>query len=152
MIEIELVMQAVKADDHEQELVAEYLAQAIGYCEAYCNRKFYADPATKQADFIEALNDLEVAINTRDTQLSVSKFEFGSAIIRDAFDSKHAEIKSRCHGVVIDSNLRAAIMKQTGYLFRRRQEGSEIPVEVGRILDAYVWPGDLAGNHCYGGS
>ena len=147
MIESNILQQHLKADPHELELAHTYLNQAIAMCEGYCNRRFYATQPEADADLLTALVDARNLRAWRDAQTDIAaEFDADCQMIRDSYIVRIGAIKARIVGMPINRAIEGAILKQTGYLFTRRQEGAELPVEVKRILDPYVWPGDLAGS------
>jgi hypothetical protein len=149
MIPSNILLQHLKADPHELELAQTYLAQAIGMCEGHCNRRFYATQDDANEDLIVALADMRNLRAWRDAQTDIAtEFDFAAdrQMIEDNYIIRRAAIKARISGMVVNHAIEGAILKQTGYLFTRRQEGAELPLEVKRILEPYVWPGDLAGS------
>jgi len=154
MIDLALAIQHLKADPGaEDDLIAQYLASAVSACENYCNRKFYLDDATWYADYVLALNDLVTAQEERDAAFEATTSCSLRSITEDRYNSKRAKILQRCHGLVVDDTIRAAILMMLGHFYRNRQEvvvgqssgATQLPAGARRILEPYLWIGDLGG-------
>lgn len=154
MLDIELVLQHIKADaeDIEAALIEQYLASAVSSCENYCNRRIYADIDAKNDDYGVALSDLEAAHTERDAVLNVSEnCDVREAAINRYNQKKHA-VKRRLVGVVLDDTISAAILMMVGHFYRNRQEVvvtqgnvAQIPAGAKRLLEPYLWVGNLGG-------
>lgn len=155
MIEHQLVMQHLKADpeDIEFELIEQYVASAVSICEGYCNRKFYATNTARIADRILALADLEMARDQRDTDLEVAGNDGDMwRMTMDGYIQALGNVRARYNGVLVDDTIRAAILLTVGHLYRNRQDvvmgqqgnAQMLPVGAQRILQPYLWIGDLA--------
>lgn len=159
IIEIELAIQHVKADDEavEDPLFAMYLASAQSICEGYCNRYFYEDDTARYIAFDEGLVELTAARDEWDAAVATEP----TWDVLDSYGSRYIEKRGaalkKVNGCVADAAIKAAILMTFGHLYRNRQDvviGSvsavHVPVGAQRILQPYLWIGDLAGN--YGGS
>lgn len=154
-IDIDLVRQHLKvdADDAEDELIEQYIESAVAICEGYCNRKFYQDAEALAEDRSGAKTELVQAKSARDAELEDTEDCDVQRMIRDAWISTRAAILARYNGVVQDANIVAAILLVIGRLYRVRQDVAagqnatavQIPEGARRILEPYVWIGDLGG-------
>lgn len=159
IIEIELAVQHVKADDEaiEDPLFAMYLASAQSICEGYCNRNFYEDDDTRYAAFDDGLVALQAARDEWDATVAASPtWDMLDAYANRYIEKRGAALKM-VNGCVADAAIKAAILMTFGHLYRNRQDvviGNvsvvHVPVGAQRILQPYLHIGDLTGN--YGGS
>ncbi|HEY8355633.1 MAG TPA: head-tail connector protein [Methylophilaceae bacterium] len=157
MIDLVLARQHLKIDEDdttEDALVTQYIKSAVSACEAYCNRKFYATQGELDADYIVAKAKLDEVLAARDAELEgVTDCEKRSIII-DYYNSRRAACLRRIHGIVVDDTILAAILMMLGHFYRNRQEvvvaqysgATQLPAGAKRILEPYVWIGDLGGD------
>lgn len=155
MIDIDVIRQHLKLDegDIEDDLLAQYTASAVRTCETYCNRVFYADEAAREAGRDKAWDDLLQARVDRDTARDLAEDDCRLlGIIEDTYNSAVADCLSRTHGVIVDDTIRAAILMTIGHFYRNRQNVvvganvAQIPMDAERILQPYLWIGDIAGD------
>lgn len=144
-IDLTLARKHLKADaeDIEDSLITQYIASATSICENYCNRKFYDDLETLAEARIQARTDMASAIEARDTALDDTDSCEMQKMIMDEFVSVSAGISQRANGIVIDGNITAAILLTLGRLYFVREDSTEVPVAAMRILQPYLWIGDL---------
>ena len=155
MIDLDLAREHLKADneDVEDDLIQQYIASAQSACEGYCNRKFYVDETARAADYIVALAELEAAKEARDTALEDTEDCDVQGVINNKWLQARGNCLARCNGVVIDSTITAAMLLMLGHFYRNRQEvvagqysgATQIPAGAKRILEPYLWIGDLGG-------
>lgn len=154
-LDIALVRQHLKADDEDVEdtLIDQYIASAVSICEGYCNRKFYSTDDALVADRVVALAALEAAKEVRDTQLAASDDSDVQGVVYNTWLATRGACLARCNGVVVDSTITAAIFLTIGRLYRVRQDVAagqnaaavQMPEGARRILEPYLWVGDLGG-------
>lgn len=154
-IDLDLARQHLKADpeDIEDDLIEQYIASAKSACEGYCNRKFYESETARAADYTLALAELEVAKEARDTALAASDDCDVQNIVNNAWISARGNCLARCNGVVIDDTITAAMLMMLGHFYRNREEvvvgqysgATQLPAGAKRILEPYLWIGDLGG-------
>ena len=154
MIEPALALQHLKSDneDIEEDLLANYIASAVSICEGYCVRKFYESQTKKDADFDTAMLDLVAAREERDTAIQASTEDCVTKLLIERYISQRSAIQQRANGIVVNQAIKAAILLTLGHLYRNRQDvitgqnagATKLPVGAERILQPYVWPGDLA--------
>lgn len=155
MIDLELAREHLKADDEEVEdtLIETYIAGAVGACEGYCNRKFYEDNAARLADRVLALEGLDEAIEYRNTALAAATNCEVRNVIENDYIAARGKLLQRLNGIVINPTITAAILMMLGHFYRNRQEvvvaqysgATQLPAGAKRILEPYLWIGDLAG-------
>ncbi len=154
MIDLELAREHLKADEEgvEDDLIEQYIASAVSACEGYCNRKFYNDETARAADYTVALADMQTAITARDTALAAATNDEVKNIVNNDYIAKRGSVLARCNGVVIDDTIIAAILLMLGHFYKNRQEvvvsqnnATPLPAGAQRILQPYLWIGDLAG-------
>lgn len=154
MIDNDVIRQHLKLDDGdiEDDLLAQYIASAVSTCESYCNRKFYADAEEREAGRDEAWDDLLAARVARDTALDLAGDDCAlQGIISDTYNNAVADCLRRTYGIVVDDTIRAAILMTIGHFYRNRQNVvvgasvAQMPEGAMRILQPYLWIGDLAG-------
>ena len=155
VIDIELVRQHLKADDEDVEttLIQQYINSAVTICESYCNRRFYQDADALAEDRALALAELEAAKEQRDTDLDASDDCDVQSVIVDAWFAARGKCLARLNGIVVDDSIMAAILIVIGRLYRVRQDvatgqnasGVQVPEGARRILEPYLWLGDLGG-------
>lgn len=156
MIDLVLAREHLKADDEDVEdgLIERYIASAKSACEGYCNRKFYEDETTRAADYIAALAELKAAKEARDAALAATDDCDVQNIVNNTWISARANCMARCNGVVIDDTITAAMLMMLGHFYRNREEvvvgqysgASQLPAGAKRILEPYLWIGDLGGD------
>ena len=154
-LDINLVRQHLKADDEdiEEALIEQYMASAVSVCESYCNRKFYEDADALAADRTAALADMATAKETRDTDLEATDDCDVQNVINNTWISARAACLARTNGIVVDDTIKAAILMTIGRLYRVRQDVAtgqgasavQVPEGARRILEPYLWIGDLGG-------
>ena len=153
-IDLDLARQHLKADpeDIEDDLIEQYIASAISACEGFCNRKFYQDAATKDSDYAAAMEVMQEAIDTRDAALADATNVEIRSIINNNFAVKRGSVLARCNGIVVDDTVTAAILLMLGHFYKNRQEvvvsqasATQLPAGAKRILEPYLWIGDLGG-------
>lgn len=159
IIEIELAIQHVKADDEavEDPLFAMYLESAQSICEGYCNRHFYEDDTARFVAFDEGMGALTAAREEWDTTVAASPtWDMLDAYANRYIEKRGAALKM-VNGCVADAAIKAAILMTFGHLYRNRQDvvignvsAVHVPVGAQRILQPYLHIGNLTGN--YGGS
>jgi hypothetical protein len=154
MLDLALVRVHLKADeeDIEDALLEQYLASAITICEGYCNRRFYEDAAQASADYTQAKADYTAMVAARTAELEgVTDCDLRNMIV-DNYIQKFGAIKGRMNGIVVNETIRAAILFMVGHLYVNREEvvvgqyagATQIPAGARRILEPYLWIGDLA--------
>ena len=150
-----MIDQHLKRDGEtvDAELVEEYFRNAVSTCEAFCNRKFYNDASEQRADFDQALLDYGSAhedwVAARD---NVTDYDL-IGIYNDRLVSARADMLHRCNGKVVDGNMRAAILLVLGHYYENRANNEtgqgavaiELPTNARRILEPYLWIGNLGG-------
>ena len=154
IIEMPVALAHVKADDEDVEdpLFAFYLDSAQSICEGYCNRNFYEDDIARFAAFDDGLVALTAATTERDAALDIHE----SCELRNAIADRYIERRGAAlravNGCVADGTIKAAILMTFGHLYRNRQDNIvgqlsavQLPVGAQRILQPYLWIGDLAG-------
>lgn len=147
IIERALALQHVKSDaeDVEDPLVDFYIEAAGSICEGYCNRHFYEDDAARYLAFDEGLVKLAEARDTRDAALDIHT----ACDIRDAIANRYIEEQGAAlkmvNGCVADGNIKAAILMTFGFLYRQRPDVPAVPTHAMRILQPYLWIGNLVG-------
>jgi hypothetical protein len=155
IIEIELAIQHVKADDEaiEDPLFALYLDSAQSICEGYCNRNFYEDANTRYAAFDDGLVALAVARDEWDAAVATEPTWDLLDAYASRYNEKRGDALKMVNGCVADGAIKAAILMTFGHLYRNRQDvvignvsASQVPVGAQRILQPYLHIGDLAGN------
>jgi hypothetical protein len=157
MIDLALARQHLKIDEGdttEDALVTQYIDSATSACEGYCNRKFYASVTEWRDDYTAAMTALDNARTARDTALEGVTDCGTRSIITDRYNSQRAACLRRIHGIVVDGTIRAAILMVLGHFYRNRQEvvvaqysgATQIPAGAKRILEPYLWIGDLGGD------
>ena len=151
----EMIDQHLRRDGEivDAELVAEYFRNAVSTCEAYCNRKFYQDADEQRADFDQALLDYGFAheeyTNARDATTDCDVL----GVLSDRLISARADMKHRCNGKVVDGTMRAAILLTLGHFYENRADNEtgqgataiQLPTGARRILEPYLWIGDIGG-------
>lgn len=149
--DIDTARKFLKADGPDDDVITNMLPQAQSICEGYCNRRFYADAETAEADFIEALTDRADALANRATLLTSHTDAGTQKLIRDHYIEVLGRIKQRCNGIAIDGLIEAAIYLTLGHLYINREDNVvsgnnavQVPVGAQRILQPYLWIGDLA--------
>lgn len=146
---------ALKADPgYEDDLIEQYFKQAVSVCEDYCNRVFYKDTAEQYADYSVALVDFANAKDERDDALELAgdNQELRNIAI-DRYIIKRAAVKRRLYGIVANNTIIGAVYMMLGHFYKNRQEvvvsqysgATQLPAGAKRILEPYLWPGDLAG-------
>lgn len=155
MIDLILARQHLKADNEavEDDLIEQYIASATSACEGYCNRKFYETLQQKTDDYPVALADLQNAIDARDTAIEAATNDEVKSVITNDYIAKRGAVLARCNGVVIDDTITAAILMMLGHFYCNRQEvvvsqysgATQLPAGAKRILEPYLWVGDLGG-------
>lgn len=147
----------LKADGNDDTTITMLMAGARSICEGYCNRVFFDDQAAADADFIEALTDRADVLAAKSTQLATVTGTTADdmatrGIITDHFANMLARIQGRVNGVVIDGSIEAAMFLTLGHLYINREDNVvsganavQLPVGAQRILQPYLWIGDLAG-------
>lgn len=155
MIDMPLALQHLKADGEtvEADLIEQYILSAKVICEGYCNRKFYADQAARDADSLLALDELKVVIAEYvAARADATDCELLS-VVTDQYIQKRGAIKARLNGLPVDDAVIAAMLFTLGHLYRNRQEvvaghqgaaAVQVPAAARRILEPYLWLGDLA--------
>ena len=157
MIDLALARQHLKIDEGdttEDTLVTQYINSATSACEGYCNRKFYATQDALDIDYAAARTALDDARTARDTALEGVTDCDTRSIITDRYNSQRAACLRRIHGIVVDDTIRAAILMMLGHFYRNRQEvvvaqysgATQLPAGAKRILEPYLWVGDLGGD------
>lgn len=154
MIDLTLAREHLKADDEDIEdaLIQQYIDSAVSICENFCNRKFYEDAASQLTDFDLALTELSAARDTLNTLITDNDDELMVGIYNDRYIRQRANALFRINGLVIDNTITAAVLMLLGHLYRNRQEvvvgqvnALHVPIGARRILEPYLWIGDLAG-------
>lgn len=154
MIDEAVIRQHLKLDegDIEDALLAQYIASAVSACESYCNRVFYADEDARAAGREQAWDFLLAARVARDDALVLAGEDCElQAIIGDQYRNVVADCLRRTHGTLVDDTIRAAILMTVGHFYRNRQNvvvgvtAVQVPMDAERILQPYVWVGELAG-------
>ncbi len=157
-ISIESARAFLKADGDDDDLIIEQIAQAQSICEGYCNRKFYDDQQSMMDDFSLALTDrTDQALARTNALAAVTGTDDDSiatrALITGHYTQVMARISQRTHGIVVDGSIRAAIMLTLGHLYINREDNLstgnnvvQVPVGAQRVLQPYLWIGDLADN------
>lgn len=158
MIELDLtlVRAHLKADaiDAEDDLLTQYVESAVSICEDYCNRNFYEDDAELDAAWLEGIGDLEAAEATYAEIASDDDFsDTAKAAARDRYIERQGTACRKVNGKVATPTVRAAILMTVGHLYKNRQSvvvgqmnATEVPQSARRILEPYLWIGDLAGS------
>jgi len=155
IIEIELAIQHVKADDEavEDPLFALYLDSALSICQGYCNRNFYEDDVTRYQAFDEGLVELTACREEWDAVVATSPTWDLLDAYSERYNEKRGQALRKVNGCVADGAVKAAILMTFGHLYRNRQDvvvgnmtASQLPVGAQRILQPYLHIGDLAGN------
>jgi hypothetical protein len=154
-IDLALVRQHLKADDEdvEDELIQQYIESAVSICESYCNRKFYDTEAKLDEDQALAITELAAAKASRNAGIEATENGEVLTIIGNTWFRKYASILARCNGVVVDGTIMAAILMTVGRLYKVRQDvaagqsvsGVQMPEGARRILEPYLWIGELGG-------
>lgn len=151
----EMIDQHLRRDGEtiDAELVAEYFRNAVSTCEAYCNRKFYQDADEAKADFDQALLDYGFAHEEYTDARDATTDNDIIGIYNDKLISARADMKHRCNGKVVDGTMRAAILLTVGHFYENRADNEtgqgataiQLPTGARRILEPYVWIGDIGG-------
>lgn len=147
----------LKADDDADGLIASMLLGARSICEGYCNRKFYDDQETADADFTQALTDMAAAVTAETAALATYKQDYVTTrLIQQRYFTVFAGISQRMHGIVIDDSMDAAILMTLGHLYVNREDNIvsgnnavQLPVGAQRILQPKLWIGDLVATNPY---
>ena len=155
MIDLTLALEHLKADNEPREtaLIETYIAGAVSACEGYCNRKFYETESEKDADYAVAKIDLVAAQEARKTGLADTDDAELINIVNDQYISRRAAVLKRMNGIVVDGTIMAAMLMMLGHFYKNRQEvvvaqysgATQLPAGARRILEPYLWIGDLAG-------
>jgi hypothetical protein len=148
MIDLVLARKHLKIDEGdttEDALVTQYIKSATSACEGYCNRKFYASFTEWRDDYTAAMTALDDARTARDTALEGVTDCGTRSIITDRYNSQRAACLRRIHGIVVDDTIRAAILMMLGH-FYRNSGATQLPAGAKRILEPYLWIGDLGGD------
>lgn len=153
MIDLPLVRVHLKADpeDIEDDLITQYIESAVSICEGYCNRKFYADSATQRAGMDEALVELADLHLWWEGVMVEEHTPLERHMLDDQRISRYAAIRRKAQGIIIDGTIKAAILLTVGHLYANRQDVvvgtgpvNQLPVGAKRMLEPYLWIGDLA--------
>lgn len=153
MIDLPLVRVHLKADpeDIEDALITQYIESAVSICEGYCNRKFYADSTAQSAGMDEALVELADLRLWWEGVVAEEHTPFERHMLDDQRISRYAAIRRKAQGIVIDGTIKAAILLTVGHLYANRQDVvvgtgpvNQLPVGAKRMLEPYLWIGDLA--------
>ena len=154
IIEMPVALAHVKADDEDVEdpLFAFYLDSAQSICEGYCYRNFYEDDTARFLAFDEGLVALTAARTTLDAAAATEpSWELWRAHTNRYIEDRGAALRA-INGCVADGTIKAAILLTFGHLYRNRQDNIvgqlsavQLPVGAQRILQPYLWIGDLAG-------
>lgn len=154
IIERDIAIQHIKSDGEpeEDDLIDLYLESALSICEGYCNRHFYEDDTARFLAFDEGLVALSAAGTWRDDALALHTALDMRAAIADSYMERRGAALRKVNGCVADGAVRAAILLTFGHLYRNRQDNIvgnvnavQLPVNAQRILEPYLWIGDLAG-------
>lgn len=146
-IDLALARVQLKADneDIEDALITGIIASAQSICEGYCNRKFYESEDDRSADFTQALADRTALITARDALLEPIEDDSElCGLIWDRYREDLGRVKQRCNGVVIDDTIIAAMLWTMGALYFDRADDGKPPEKAQRILQPYLWIGDLS--------
>lgn len=144
-VSLDLVRAHLKTDmeDVELPLIKQYMTSAQTLCENCCNRKFYDSSTSRAADFPVALAEKVSLATARDTLLGVTTDDYSIAAIWDHYRHDMSEVTKRINGIVVDDAIVAAVLMTVGYLYVNRS-ANEPPEAAKRILEPYLWIGDLA--------
>ena len=154
IIELPVALAHVKADDEavEDPLFALYLDSAQSICEGYCNRNFYETDEARFLAFDEGLVALQAASDWYNDTLDTSPRWEAVAAAGDSYIQRRGTALRAINGCVADGTIKAAILLTFGHLYRNRQDNIvgqlsavQLPVGAQRILQPYLWIGDLAG-------
>ena len=155
MIDLNLARAHLKADDEDVEdaLIEQYIASAVSACEGYCNRKFYENATEQTTDFDAALGELASANEQYNTDIATTEDCELLSIYHDRLIRARGDVLRRINGIVIDGTITAAILMMLGHFYRNRQEvvvaqysgATQLPAGARRILEPYLWIGNLAG-------
>ena len=143
-IDIDTARAAVKADGDDDELVMRYLNGARGICQGYCNRNFYDTQEEADADFMAALTELQDAENARYALLESVTTVTQKHAVRSRYAEIIGRIKQRINGIVVDDLIEAAILMTLANLYFNREDSTQVPQRAARVLQPYLWIGDLA--------
>lgn len=149
MLDLDLVREHLKADveDVEEELLEQYVSSATSICANYCNRALYEDEDARAEDYTAAITEYGQLKTARETALNgVTDCDLRNMIV-DTYIQKFAAVKRRIVGIAVDDTIRAAILMTVGFVYVQREDVTRdnIPMGVRRILEPYLWIGDLAG-------
>lgn len=148
----------LKADGPDDAIITNMMIGARSICEGYCNRKFYDTAQAQSDDFIEALTDRADALAARTTQLMTVTGTTADDMATRRIVANHyidvlGRIKQRINGVVINGSVEAAMFLTLGHLYINREDNIvsgmnavQLPVGAQRILQPYLWIGDLVGD------
>lgn len=154
IIDRALAIQHVKSDGEtvEDPLIDLYLDSARSICEGYCNRLFYENTTALYAAFDDGLVALADAREWRTAQLAMEDRWEVIAAVNDSYTNRRGAALRAVNGCVADGSIRAAILMTFGHLYKNRQDNIvgnlaavQLPVGAQRILQPYLWIGDLAG-------
>lgn len=150
-IDLATARQHCKSDGDDDALLQVYLNSAQSICENYCNRYFYTTAEQLASAGDDAVTALKLAQTTRTNALIDVTDSVLIAMINDRYLSAVAECRKAFHGKVIDGNIDAAILLTVGHLYKNREDNivdsataQQMPVGAIRILQPYLWIGDLA--------
>lgn len=154
IIDRSIAIQHAKSDGEsiEDALIDLYLASAKSICEGYCNRHFYEDDTARFLAFDEGLVALTAACDWRDAQLEPDPRWEIAAAVNDSYIERRGAALKMVNGCVADGTVKAAILMTFGHLYKNRSDNIvgqlsavQVPVGAQRILQPYLWIGDLAG-------
>lgn len=153
MIDIQIARAHLKADGDDDNLIALYIPNAVSICEGFCNRKFYATAQAQIEDFDLALDELTTVREQRNTAVENTCDPNTMIALNDRYLVQRSRIMQRINGLVVDGTITAAILMVLGSLYKNRQEvvvgqysgASQIPLGARRILEPYLWIGELGG-------
>lgn len=145
--DLDIALQHTKADPgYEDELLARYFSAAVATAEGYCNRSFYADIGECSADFIAACGEFRTLAQQYDEWLEDAD---GNPELHNLAVNRYiiqrSQLFKRMYGTVADASVMGAIYMLLGHYYRNR-EVVDTPDGVRRILEPYLWIGDLAGS------
>ena len=153
IIDIDTATDYLKADSDDEDLITAMIAGAQSICQGYCNRVFYATQDDANADFTQALLDQTAQKASYKALLAGTTDTDQKSLITNHYIEVFGRIKQRVNGVVIDDTITAAMLLTLGHLYANREDNVasgnnvvQVPVGAQRILQPYLWIGDIADN------
>lgn len=154
MIDLATARTALKIDEGvivEDTLLQKWITAALLTCESFCNRKFYVDADARATDFADAVEEWgELAAAQIADLADIEDCSLASAI-NDRYIQDFGALKQRMNGIVADELVDAAQLMLIGHFYENRSEDlaasvnvNTMPTGAKRILQPYLWIGDLA--------